>query len=89
MLFVNNYAHNSRNKDEQDYLSRSWWFYYDHRWWISRLWQSRSARIERVILNYYPNWEKSADGRRSRGYAQLVLLAGIAPSQRTNEVNHR
>jgi hypothetical protein len=47
------------------------------------------ARIERVILNYYPDWEKSAHGRRSRGYAQLVLLEGIAPSQRTNEVNRR
>jgi hypothetical protein len=51
--------------------------------------EEQMARIERVILNYYPDWEKSAHGRRSRGYAQLVLLEGIAPSQRTNEVNRR
>ncbi len=47
------------------------------------------ARLERVILDYYPEWEKSAKGRNSRGYAQFVLLGGIIPPRPTRAVTSR
>jgi len=50
---------------------------------------SHLARLEELILNYYPTWERSADGRRERGYAQFVLLEGIAPSRRSTFVIRR
>lgn len=41
------------------------------------------ARLERTILGYYPDYEKSHEGRQYRGHAQLTLLEGITPSRRT------
>ncbi|MCI0488042.1 MAG: hypothetical protein L0229_15740 [Blastocatellia bacterium] len=37
--------------------------------------------LEDVILSRYTEWEKTAGGRRARGYHQFVLLDGIDPSR--------
>jgi hypothetical protein len=44
------------------------------------------TRLERTILNYYPDEEKSIERRHARGHAQLVLLEGIVPSRRSPAV---
>ena len=33
--------------------------------------------LERVILGYYPAWERSREGRRAHGSAQYTILSGI------------
>ena len=44
--------------------------------------------LEQAILNYYPEWERSADGRLWRGVSQLRLLTNLEPS-RLSEVATR
>jgi hypothetical protein len=39
------------------------------------------ARLEELILGYYPAWELEATSGDWRGSAQLTLLGGIAPSR--------
>jgi len=41
----------------------------------------RIERLQGTVLNYYPEFEKTIAGRRWHGYAQFVLLEGIAPSR--------
>lgn len=38
-------------------------------------------KLENLILNYYPAWEKSYEYRTRRGYAQFVLLDAIHNAQ--------
>lgn len=40
--------------------------------------RSTLAQLEASILTFYSDWERSADGRRSRGVAQLTLLDAFA-----------
>lgn len=37
--------------------------------------------LEQIILNYYPDWEKSYEYIKLRGYAQLVLIDAIHNAQ--------
>ena len=46
-------------------------------------------RLEALLLGYYPDWEKSAHGRRQYGYAQFTLLNGITAARRSREANKR
>jgi hypothetical protein len=47
------------------------------------------VRLERILLDYYPAWERSVDGRKAHGYAQLVLLEGTAEGRRSPDVVRR
>lgn len=49
----------------------------------------RLAQLEKVILNYYPDWEKKAGIHHSHGYAQFILLEGITPVRRSKIVSRR
>jgi hypothetical protein len=46
-------------------------------------------KLEELILNYYPAWERSVEGHRAYGHAQLILLEGIIPSRRSVVVSRR
>lgn len=46
-------------------------------------------RLEEVLLNYYTEWERSADGRRGYGYSQFTLLEGIVPARQSEHVQRR
>ncbi len=43
----------------------------------------RLARLERAILDYYPDYELKANGREHRGHAQFILLDAIDPTRRS------
>ncbi len=45
------------------------------------------TKLENLILNYYPEWEKSAQYLSIRGFAQLVLLDAIDVSRRSHQAN--
>lgn len=47
------------------------------------------ADLEDLLLRYYPNWERSEEGRRQRGRAQFILLNGISEGRRSERVNRR
>lgn len=49
----------------------------------------RLEQLEKIILNYYPTWEREYEFRHSRGYAQLVLLDAITPSRHTQAITRR
>jgi hypothetical protein len=40
-------------------------------------------KLEKTILNYYPDRERSVQGHRAYGSAQLILLEGVDPSRRS------
>lgn len=42
-------------------------------------------QLEALLLRYYPDWERSTLGRRQYGYAQFILLSGIAEGRRSQE----
>lgn len=46
-------------------------------------------KLERTLLNYYPDREKTVAALKLRGYPQLVLLDAITPSRRSLTVNRR
>jgi hypothetical protein len=46
-------------------------------------------KLEAVILNYYPDWERSVEGHHAYGQAQLILLEGITPSRRSAAATRR
>ena len=46
-------------------------------------------QLETLLLGYYPEFEKSKEGRRSYGYAQFSLLSGIAEARRSEKVERR
>lgn len=50
------------------------------------------ARLDALterLLEYYPSWEKTADNRRIRGWAQYELLTAVNPSRRNAAVTRR
>ncbi len=47
------------------------------------------TRLESLLLNYYPEGERKSKRYRHFGYAQLVLLEGIAVSRRSPKVRGR
>ena len=56
----------------------------------------RLRRLEQMVMAYYTDWERSADGRRFRGRRQYVLLEGIprdhlsrAASRRLDQLRRR
>lgn len=46
-------------------------------------------RLETLLLEYYPDWERSTEGRQEYGHAQFTLLSGISESRRSEEVIKR
>lgn len=58
--------------------------------------ETRLRRLESMVLDFYPEWERTADGRQRRGYAQYVLLDGwdrtrmsAAASRRLGELERK
>ena len=54
--------------------------------------EARLIRLEKVILNYYPDWEKSSRGNcrgNYRGRSQLKLIEGIVNERRSKAVSKR
>jgi hypothetical protein len=49
----------------------------------------RLERLQRMILDYYPPWEKMAGLQGSHGHAQFILLEGITFSRRSETVSRR
>ena len=47
------------------------------------------SQLEMLLLGYFPEWEKSASGRRYYGHAQFTLLSGIEATRRSKEVARR
>ena len=45
--------------------------------------------LEVLLLEYYPDWERSALGRSEYGYAQFTLLSGVTATRRLPEANKR
>ncbi len=50
--------------------------------------QTNIDRLERVLLNYYPEWELTKEGRRHHGYGQFALLRAT-PMDRLSGVGRR
>ena len=46
-------------------------------------------QLEVLLFGYYPDWERSTQGRRQYGYAQFTLLSGITATRRSQEANKR
>lgn len=51
--------------------------------------EEKLIKLQAVILDYYTDYEKSAAGRRFRGYPQLVLLDAIPPHKCTEATTRR
>jgi len=51
--------------------------------------ECRLRDLERVVLAYYPPWERTRDGIRFRGCAQSVLLQGFVEHRRSELVRRR
>ncbi len=51
--------------------------------------RDRIERLETTILNYYPQFEKTARGKGQHGHAQFVLLKGIEASRLSPAVQKR
>lgn len=51
--------------------------------------EEQLVKLEALILDYYTDYGKSAEGRLLRGYPQLVLLDAIETSRRTETANRR
>ena len=49
----------------------------------------RLQQLEVLLIGYYPDWERSTQGRRQYGYAQFTLLSGIIATRRSQEANRR
>lgn len=46
-------------------------------------------KLEKLLLEYYPEWERSSEYRLLRGYAQFTLLDGIAANRLSVASNRR
>ena len=46
-------------------------------------------QLETLLLEYYPDWERSTLGRRQHGHAQFTLLSGIIETRRSRKVVRR
>ncbi|HAX79147.1 MAG TPA: hypothetical protein DCY88_25805 [Cyanobacteria bacterium UBA11372] len=51
--------------------------------------EQKLIKLQSLILDYYTDSEKSADGRLFRGYPQLVLLDAIPPCRLTQAASRR
>ena len=51
--------------------------------------QENRAKLERAILDYTPDYERTADGYRFRGHACFGLLSGIPPELRSQHTQAR
>ena len=47
------------------------------------------ACLERILMDYFPPWEKTYQGLKFRGYAQLTLLEGIDGSRISDAASRR
>ncbi len=47
------------------------------------------ARLERILLDYYPPYERTYQGLRSSGHAQLTLLEGIDVARLSDAASRR
>jgi hypothetical protein len=47
------------------------------------------TRLEPLLLDYYPPWERSAAGHREHGMAQFTLLGGVAEARRSDPMKKR
>ena len=92
-LFANEAVDHLRTKPEclkMGYLS-------DPHWATRQLIESISPycsdenlqQLELLLLGYYPEWERSALGRRQYGYAQFTLLTGIASTRLSQDAKRR
>jgi hypothetical protein len=45
--------------------------------------------LETLLLSYYPDWERSPDGRSAFGYTQFELLGGVAAPRRSASARKR
>lgn len=50
---------------------------------------STRGELEAMLLAYYTWWERSADGHRSHGHAQFVLLSGLPQGELTQRGRRR
>lgn len=46
-------------------------------------------QLETLLLEYYPDWERSKLGRKEHGHAQFTLLSGINANRRSAKVHKR
>jgi hypothetical protein len=46
-------------------------------------------KLEKLLLEYYPEWERNSEYRLLRGYAQFTLLDGIVANRLSVASNHR
>ena len=51
--------------------------------------KDRLAKLEDILLNYYPQWETTPSGIKFRGEAQLQVLCAIDTSKRSARLNAR
>lgn len=58
-------------------------------WAIASCSEDNRQRIQSVLLDYYPPWELTAEGRRRRGECQHVLLSGVTEELLTDEAKKR
>ena len=49
----------------------------------------RLRQLEALLVGYFPESERSAQGRREYGYAQFTLLSGITATRRSQQSNTR
>lgn len=54
-------------------------------WAIASCSETNRRKIQSVLLDYYPSWELTAEGRRRRGECQYVLLSGVPEELLTDE----
>ena len=46
-------------------------------------------QLEKLLLEYFPDWEKGVWGRKQFGYAQFTLLSGIIETRRSERIRKR
>lgn len=91
-LIIRGYTGNGKTfaDDAVDYLlsdyNRFKTGYINNGYWATRMLieeitpfcsKDKLEELEEAIMNYYPDWEKTARGYQSFGYAQFTLLEGI------------
>ena len=54
-----------------------------------RCFDEKLEQLETLLLEYYPDWERSELGRKEHGHAQFTLLSGINAARRSEKVHKR